>query len=263
MDLKRWVPLFVVGIILGVILRISLLVTFILLLFLILSLATWWQRRSLDGVNYQRKTFYKRAFPDEIVPLQVEIENRKILPLTWLRVQDPWPKAVGPNDEEILAPTHLPDQGLLTNVFSLRWYERARRQYTLKFRKRGKYKIGPVKLESGDLFGIYEKSEQRENIELLTVFPELISWTESEMEGIKYFSGTGTYKKSFEYDVDNSPDENKKIFIDLGDVQKVADTWLNGEHLGITWAKPHRFVQLGGSRKYLLCREARGARIPP
>ncbi len=174
MDLKRWLPLFIVGIILGVVLRVSLLVTFILLLLMILGLATWWQKRSLDGVIYKRKTFYKRAFPGEIIPLQIEIENRKVLPLTWLRVQDPWPKAVGPDQEDILAPTHLPDQGLLTNVFSLRWYERARRQYTLKFRKRGKYKIGPVRMESGDLFGIFERSKEQGPVELLTVFPDLV-----------------------------------------------------------------------------------------
>jgi uncharacterized protein (DUF58 family) len=178
LDLKRWLPLFVAGIILGVVLRIPLLVTFILLLFFVLSLATWWQRRSLDGVKYRRKAYYKRAFPGESVPLQIEIENHKMLPLTWLRVQDPWPKAVGPEQEDVLAPTHLPDQGLLTNVFSLRWYERARRQYTLKFRKRGIFPVGPVRLESGDLFGIYERSEHQEPVELLTVFPELIPFDE-------------------------------------------------------------------------------------
>lgn len=70
-------------------------------------------------------------------------------------------------------------------------------------------------------------------------FPELVSWTESENEGIRYFSGTGTYKKSFDFDWTDT--ENKKIYLDLGDVQKIAEVWLNGERLGITWAKPHRF----------------------
>lgn len=174
MDLKRWLPLFVVGIILGVFLKITFLVTFILLLLMVLSLASWWQRRSLDNVVYTRQPFYRRAFPGEKVALRIEIENQKLLPLTWLRVQDPWPKAVGPEQEELLAPTHLPDQGLLTNVFSLRWFERARRSYSLLFRKRGVYSVGPVKLESGDMFGIFDRSEQRDPSELLTVFPGLL-----------------------------------------------------------------------------------------
>ena len=198
MDLKRWLPLFVVGIILGVVMRVPLLVTFILMLLLVLSLATWWQKRSLDGVKYHRRPFYKRAFPGERIPLQIEIENRKLLPLTWLRVQDPWPKAVGPEEDDVLAPTHLPDQGLLTNVFSLRWYERARRNYTLKFRKRGVYTVGPVKIESGDLFGIYERSERQDPVELLTVFPELIPFKDLHLPADDPFGDRRSRRRLYE-----------------------------------------------------------------
>ncbi len=72
-----------------------------------------------------------------------------------------------------------------------------------------------------------------------TVFPKLISWTESETEGIKYYSGTATYKKTFVYS--GKSEENEKVYLDLGEISKVADVWLNGEHLGISWTKPHRF----------------------
>lgn len=186
------------GIILGVILRVSLLVTFLLVLLIVLSLATWWQRRSLEGVVYLRKPYYKRAFPGETVPLRIEIENRKLLPLTWLRVQDPWPKAVGPQNEEVLAPTHLPDQGLLTHVFSLRWYERARRNYDLKFRRRGVYALGPARLESGDLFGIYEQSKEVGPVELLTVFPEMMPFADLHLPAEDPFGDRRTRRRLYE-----------------------------------------------------------------
>lgn len=176
MELKRLLPVFVMVVILGIIMRISLLVTFAIMLFIVLSLATWWMFHSLDGVTYRRYPFYRRAFPGEKFPLRIEIENRKLLPITWLRVQDPWPKAIGPEQDDLLAPTHIPDQGLLTNVFSLRWYERAKRSYSLEFRKRGIYSVGPVRLESGDLFGLFDRSEEKEPVELLTVFPELLKF---------------------------------------------------------------------------------------
>jgi uncharacterized protein (DUF58 family) len=204
MDLKRWLPLFVVGIILGVIMRVSFLITFILMLVVVLSLATWWQKRSLDGVTYQRRPFYRRAFPGERVPLRIDIENRKLLPLTWLRVQDPWPKAVGPEQEDLLAPTHLPDQGLLTNVFSLRWFERAKRNYTLLFRKRGIYSVGPVKLESGDLFGIFDRSEKRDPVELLTVFPDLVPFKDLPLPADDPFGDRRSRRRLYE-------DPNKPI----------------------------------------------------
>ena len=130
--------------------------------------------------------------------LWIEIENRKLLPLTWLRVQDPWPKAVGPEQEDVLAPTHLPDQGLLTNVFSLRWYERAKRNYTLKFRKRGIFAVGPVRLESGDLFGIYDRSEQQDPVELLTVFPELIPFEDLTLPADDPFGDRRSRRRLYE-----------------------------------------------------------------
>lgn len=198
MDLKRWLPLFIAGIVLGVVMRVDLLVSFLVMLLIILSLATWWQRRSLDGVNYLRKPHFRRAFPGETVPLRIEIENLKLLPLTWLRVQDPWPKAVGPEDEDILAPTHLTDKGLLTHVFSLRWYERARRHYTLKFRKRGVYQVGPVRFESGDLFGIFEQSKEGKSPQLLTVFPELVPFADLQLPADDPFGDRRSRRRLYE-----------------------------------------------------------------
>ena len=73
------------------------------------------------------------------------------------------------------------------------------------------------------------------------IFPDLISWTKSEHEGIKYFSGTATYKKTFQHDIHSSMKKNRKIYLDLGDISKVGEVWLNDRSLGITWAEPYRF----------------------
>jgi hypothetical protein len=73
------------------------------------------------------------------------------------------------------------------------------------------------------------------------VFPELESWTESDMEGIKYFSGTARYEKQFVHAIHPSDHPDAKIYLDLGDLSHVAEVWLNDEPLGITWSKPYRF----------------------
>lgn len=70
-------------------------------------------------------------------------------------------------------------------------------------------------------------------------FPELISWTDSEIEGVKYYSGTATYKNRFRFN--DSPTANQKVYLNLGEISKVGDVWLNGQHLGISWTEPHRF----------------------
>jgi hypothetical protein len=73
------------------------------------------------------------------------------------------------------------------------------------------------------------------------VFPELTSWTNSEIEGIKYFSGTVTYKKTFQYHIHSNSSDNRKIYLDLGNLSKVGEVWLNDRHVGITWSKPYKF----------------------
>ncbi len=73
-----------------------------------------------------------------------------------------------------------------------------------------------------------------------TVFPELTSWTNSEIDGIKYFSGTVTYKKVFRYELRPDAVRDKRIYLDLGEVSKTGEVWLNGQYLGITWTMPYR-----------------------
>ena len=70
-------------------------------------------------------------------------------------------------------------------------------------------------------------------------FDNLISWTESENEGIKYFSGTASYYKTIsiqEEDIQNYA----LIHLSLGDVCDVAEVFLNGKSAGILWKEPYR-----------------------
>jgi hypothetical protein len=73
------------------------------------------------------------------------------------------------------------------------------------------------------------------------VFSELTSWTNNKNAGIRYYSGTGTYHKSFNYEQNTALSGDQRIFIDLGNLSKVAELWLNGRSLGIAWAKPFKY----------------------
>ena len=86
-----------------------------------------------------------------------------------------------------------------------------------------------------------------------TTFPELISWTKRPEEGIKYYSGTATYTKTFDLDqpaTGNSKRilEPERLFLDLGNVKDVAEVRLNGKKLGILWCAPWR-VEITGAVK--------------
>lgn len=74
------------------------------------------------------------------------------------------------------------------------------------------------------------------------ILPELTSWTESKNEKIKYYSGTATYKKTFQYDINSAfKKEGQKIFLDLGELSKIGSVILNDVSLGIAWTKPYWF----------------------
>lgn len=74
------------------------------------------------------------------------------------------------------------------------------------------------------------------------LFPELISWTKRPENGIKYYSGTATYTKTFDLKKYTNEKVHKpqRVFLDLGDVKDVAEVRLNGKKLGVLWCAPWR-----------------------
>lgn len=174
MSPRRWVPALVFTFFLGALIQSRLLLALSLTIGAVMAVSYWWYRHALDEIVYRRRWHYQRCFPGEESDMRIEVENRKPLPVSWLRASDNWPKAVSPTEEDALAPSHIPNQGYLVNVFSLRWFERSSRSYRLCFRQRGLYAVGPTTLQSGDLFGLYTETRKLPNEEYLTVFPELL-----------------------------------------------------------------------------------------
>ncbi|MGA3156604.1 MAG: glycosyl hydrolase [Steroidobacteraceae bacterium] len=70
-------------------------------------------------------------------------------------------------------------------------------------------------------------------------FDALSSWTTQANPGIKYFSGTASYRKTLE-----APatwfGKGRRLELDLGAVSKVAQVFVNGQDLGILWKVPYR-----------------------
>jgi uncharacterized protein (DUF58 family) len=195
---RRWLTLLGLIFVLGLVLRVPTLPSLATALAVVIAVASWWRKRALDGVIYRRRFHYTRAFPGEEVPLRLQVENRKLLPISWLRIRDPWPYAIGPEDENVLAPTHLPKIGQMVNIFSLRWFESSRRSYTLRFRKRGVYPVGPALLESGDLFGMYSETREVGPAEHLTVFPRLAPISEKDLPAEDPFGDRRSRRRVFE-----------------------------------------------------------------
>jgi hypothetical protein len=75
-------------------------------------------------------------------------------------------------------------------------------------------------------------------------FEQLVSWPDREEPGIKYYSGTATYRVRFARPSSAGPDES--IALNLGDVRELAEVRLNGQPLAVLWTPPFR-VEVGAA----------------
>ena len=66
---------------------------------------------------------------------------------------------------------------------------------------------------------------------------ELISWPEHPNPGVKYFSGTAIYNNTLRVPQAMLGPE-RRVYLDLGRVQVIAQLKLNGRDLGILWKPP-------------------------
>ncbi|HEY8658238.1 MAG TPA: glycosyl hydrolase, partial [Hanamia sp.] len=68
---------------------------------------------------------------------------------------------------------------------------------------------------------------------------ELGSWTDNTDTGVKYFSGTGTYTKTFTASSDWFK-KGAELWLNLGDVKNLAEVNVNGKSFGVLWKYPFR-----------------------
>jgi hypothetical protein len=78
-------------------------------------------------------------------------------------------------------------------------------------------------------------------------FPQLVSWTTRPEVGIRYYSGTATYRKSFDLPTSLCM-PGRRLALDLGEVRNIAEVRLNGKPLGVLWSPPFRVEITGVAR---------------
>jgi hypothetical protein len=70
-------------------------------------------------------------------------------------------------------------------------------------------------------------------------FDNLMSWSEHSDPGVKYFSGTATYTKTFTVPAELLAHQRRTV-LDIGKVEVMAEVRLNGKNLGILWTPPFK-----------------------
>jgi hypothetical protein len=68
-------------------------------------------------------------------------------------------------------------------------------------------------------------------------FPGLVDFSRHNSKQVNYFSGTATYQKNIRIDTKIS---DKRIVLDLGELNDIAEVKVNGKEVGILWYPPYK-----------------------
>jgi len=71
-------------------------------------------------------------------------------------------------------------------------------------------------------------------------FDELTDWTQRSEDGIRFFSGKATYRRTFDLADSALRTPHGSWILDLGNVNDIAVVRLNGQEIGTLWQPPYR-----------------------
>ncbi len=136
-------------------------------------LTTLWSRYGLRSIGYERRIGTERAVWGDQIPLDIEVWNRKLLPVPLLTADDHVTDTLRVTGRTLVA-SERPGQSVLQNSWSLLWYERVIRHLVIDARRRGTFTFGPIRLTVSDLFERGTNSEDRDLPAELLVRPRTV-----------------------------------------------------------------------------------------
>src|SRR5262249_14793153 len=103
------------------------------------------------------------------VAVVVNIQNRGVLPIAWLLLEDLLPlKAL------IFKPPNLGVDGRRLQLTMLKSRGQSAIFYQLQCNRRGYYQVGPLVLETGDVFGLHRRYRVATEPHFLLVYPQVV-----------------------------------------------------------------------------------------
>jgi len=136
------------------------------------AVARYWSKHLFDRVTLTRKLSERRTFIGEEIGVDVELANRKPLPLPWYE----WRLALGeplPVEGENLGAAAVPGLKWLHRRGSLGWYQQHRWHFTLRPTERGYHQFGPATIKSADMLGAFPRTMDDGLRENVVVFPRV------------------------------------------------------------------------------------------
>jgi uncharacterized repeat protein (TIGR01451 family) len=139
------------------------------MLFISRGLARHW----IGNLTASRECDQATAEIGDTVPVVLTIKNSGLLPVPWVLVEDLLPQAHG-SQPGGMGGSRFIVKGKRIQLCKLRPRGKITLNYQLKLQMRGYYQIGPVVLESGDLFGLHRRYLAVTEPHYLLVYPKVV-----------------------------------------------------------------------------------------
>ena len=169
---RNWLWINLVLVLLGIIVGSGPLIGLAVFLIVAGFLARFWADHVLDGVRYERVIPENRAFAGEKLSITLRLANDKLLPIPWIEVRDAIPEGV-PLDETHAVQAPFPNYVYLVRSTHLAWYERIAWPLEFEAPPRGYYRLGPARINTGDIFGFFPVFTEVERLDSIIIYPTL------------------------------------------------------------------------------------------
>ncbi len=141
-----------------------------LLLFTLAAVPELWYRFGPAGLVISREPERTRVAFGERFAVRVRVENRGLLPLPWLEIDDEFPEELPLLNAQV-GPSSKGRRVVLAGVHALWAYQRVRRRYHLLACARGAHVFGPAKVSLSDPFGLLSREVELPSTSALLVHP--------------------------------------------------------------------------------------------
>jgi uncharacterized protein (DUF58 family) len=165
----RWLLGAIALLAIGIAFQMGLLVYAMYVLLGVMLVSRYLARQWVERISAERECSRHTAQIGDKMAVVVQIRNSGRLPVPWLLVEDSVPK-------EALSqkPPRISLDGKRVNIMQLGAKAQKSLLYQVTFLMRGFYQIGPLLLESGDLFGLHRRFRLETKPHFVLVFPKIV-----------------------------------------------------------------------------------------
>jgi uncharacterized protein (DUF58 family) len=165
----RWFLGAILLLVIGIVFQLGLLVYAMYVLLGVMLVSRYLAREWIENVTADRECSRLTAQIGDKVAVIVNIHNRGKLPIAWLLVEDAVPR-----EALVQRPPRISLDGRRINILQMAAGGQKSLLYQVTFLMRGYYQLGPLLVESGDLFGLHRRFRVETKPHFVLVFPKVI-----------------------------------------------------------------------------------------